>query len=747
MQQSLPTLAVANPRLLGLMRETVLPPLLDAFADVVDGLREPLLEQGGRLGIDLAPLVDGLYAMRQQRDAVLAAYRTQLVRAWQLLESGAPLVSRLSFDGRVTNLDLVEHDELEVQLAIHHLADALTREWQSQLLALSSYLTWVDPGLRMDADSNPFSPAQIAMAVYEGFSAVPLPGPMRVTAVACCERDLIELVGPIYETVYSILTREFGVPEKGAAQTRLGHIPSAEHEATEPEPDWLTRFFGGWEGVEAGGKETGAASAGEPQPESTLPPALHQLLEDSRAAREQVQERDPAARGPRDTLSQRELVSILTLLQIAPEEAIAAMVRPPGALLPRLKKQMFATAALLGVEAKAVKLSAADENIVDLIGMLFQVMFDECDLSPGQREVLGKLIAPMTKVALQDRQLFLQATHPARRLLNVLTEACEGNHGESAEERELLEKVEATVTRLALDFDESQSVFRSLRGDFNGYYAGYRHRADIAEREVAERQRLEEALEKARSWARAALQTRLEARSIPAPVRGLLQARWAAHAAALEAGGKGHAALMQIDGLLQAVESAQKDGPGATWDSVVDWLQPVWLSSGKSRSEVAAARTAMVEALREDARATSAGVAEVLAAPVEEAPGPVAESLPLQAGAIGPLTAQERQEAIDFDNVTADYFSHLPVGTWLDFIDRNNRVQAGKLSWISPISSRLLFVTRSGSRIAVASAQELAIMVKLNRLRLHRADDAFYSAMQGVIDQLQPTAADQHIAA
>jgi hypothetical protein len=108
---------------------------------------------------------------------------------------------------------------------------------------------------------------------------------------------------------------------------------------------------------------------------------------------------------------------------------------------------------------------------------------------------------------------------------------------------------------------------------------------------------------------------------------------------------------------------------------------------------------------------------------------------------IGPLTAEELQEAVDFDNVTAEYFSGLAVGTWLDFIDRDNRAQAGKLSWISPISSRLMFVSRTGVRICVASAEELAIMVKLNRLRLHRDDDAFYSAMQGVIDRLDPVAA------
>ncbi|MEP6907028.1 MAG: DUF1631 family protein [Pseudoxanthomonas sp.] len=741
MEQSPPGSTVANPRLLGLMRETVLPPLLDAFADVVDGLREPLLERGGRQGGDLSPLIEGLYLLRQQRDVVLGAYRIHLVKAWQLLESGAPFSSQLAFDSRTSKVDLVDHDELEVQLAIHHLAGALTREWQAELLALNNYLAWVDPGLRMAADSNPFSPAQIAMAVYEGFNAIALPGPMRISSVVCCEHDLVELVGPIYESVYNVLTQQFGAPDSGSTQGRQAHIPSTENELIEPEPDWLSKFFVEWEGPGRAADPSAAAPANSGRAglqditASTLPQALHQLLEQSRFAREQVQGRNPSQAGPRNTLSQRELISILTLLQIAPDTAIAAMVQAEGPLLPRLKKQMFQTASQLGVEAGAVKLSASDENIVDLIGMLFQVMFDECELSAAQREVMGKLIAPMTKVALQDRQLFLQSTHPARRLLNVLTEACEGNRGESVEERELLEKVEATVGRLTLEFDESQAVFRTLRGDFNAYYAEYKRHAELAEREVAERQRLEDALERARNT----LQSRLDHHtSLPKPVRGILQAGWVAHASVLEAGGRGHTALMQLDGLLQALDTAQS-GSGASsscWEPVADWLQPVWMSMGKLRPEIAEARTSLIETLR--VLASQPAIQSVAQADVEPEPALVDVHA---SHVIGPLSREELQDAVDFDNVTADYFSRLPVGTWLDFIDRDNRVQAGKLSWVSPISSRLLFVSRSGTRIAVASPQELAIMVKLNRLRLHRADDAFYSAMQGVVDRLQPAAA------
>ncbi|PTT65098.1 DUF1631 family protein, partial [Stenotrophomonas sp. HMWF003] len=65
-------------------------------------------------------------------------------------------------------------------------------------------------------------------------------------------------------------------------------------------------------------------------------------------------------------------------------------------------------------------------------------------------------------------------------------------------------------------------------------------------------------------------------------------------------------------------------------------------------------------------------------------------------------------------------------------------------SWVSPISSRLLFVNRRGVRFCVASPEELAVMVRLGRLRAHIDDGAFDSAMQGVIDRLDNKNATVH---
>ena len=67
-------------------------------------------------------------------------------------------------------------------------------------------------------------------------------------------------------------------------------------------------------------------------------------------------------------------------------------------------------------------------------------------------------------------------------------------------------------------------------------------------------------------------------------------------------------------------------------------------------------------------------------------------------------------------------------------------MQAGKLAWVSPISGKRMFVNRRGTRFCVAMPEQLAAMVRLERLRLHRDDDAFYSAMQTAVDSLETTA-------
>ena len=73
------------------------------------------------------------------------------------------------------------------------------------------------------------------------------------------------------------------------------------------------------------------------------------------------------------------------------------------------------------------------------------------------------------QVAMLDRRMFMQRTHPARRLLNSLAEACEGNRGETPQERSLLDKVREVVDRLLAEFNENVAIFDTLEEEFRAF--------------------------------------------------------------------------------------------------------------------------------------------------------------------------------------------------------------------------------------------------------------------------------------
>ena len=436
------------------------------------------------------------------------------------------------------------------------------------------------------------------------------------------------------------------------------------------------------------------------------------------------------------------MLSVLSLLQATPTATLRAAIGDEHeSLSQRLKSEVLSNASQLGVDPASTRLDPKDEDAIDLVGMLFDVLLDERELSGRPRELIGRLLVPFVKVALLDRRMFVQKTHPARRLLNALAEACEGNQGESAAERTLLAKVEEIIERLVAEFNENLAIFMTLEEEFRDFLEQHHRRVEITERRAAEIQRGQERLEQARQRAQSELAGRVEGMQLPQAVSEFLHNAWQHHVtlALLREGDAGEVfveAMALADGLLDEVAEAQRHVTGKPW--LQAW-QPALLKVLASVGVYGDAATAAFGALHDTLQAVAAARPE-LEKPLPELP---VVALPQPAPVENsPVDLAGLDEAAEFDKADVEHIRGLAVGTWLDFIDKDGRVQPGKLSWVSPISSRLLFVNRRGVRFCVASAEELAVMVRMGRLRMHVADEgAFDSAMQGVIERLDTTAA------
>ena len=745
------------PLLLAQARAAVLPPLVETFSVALGRFDDALFDRAERAGHAQMAFLDGMRELRRRREEIVGRFHAHLDKAWQSLEAGNLLSVECALADSAAALSLVSDQELESRLAARNLAGVILRDCKPVLMRLDRRLGWIAGDLVLDNDHNPIGPEHIGAAVHEAFATCDISLEVRLVVIKLCERDLVPGIARLYEALDLRLVQWGVLPEIATAQAPLRKPAQTPADALPPQaaaaemdastPAWAAYFSRRLAGMGGGlaPPMAGQLPLGDGPPgyaagaQGVLLEALHHLLQESRDDRERNNFNARAANNENNrALSQREMLSVLSLLQSAPSANLRAAIGDAGeSLAQRLKSEVLNGATQLGVDPTSTRLAPVDEDAIDLVGMLFDVMLDERDLEGRPRELIGRLVVPFVKVALLDRRMFVQKTHPARRLLNVLAEACEGNSGESAAERTLMAKVEEVVDRLTAEFNENLAIFLTLEEEFRDFLGQHKRRIEIAERRAAEIQRGQERLESARVRMAAELAARLDHRRVPQAIGDFMRQPWAHHVTmtVLREGEEGEGlrdALVLADGVMEELAEAQRQIIGKPW--LQAWrpsLHKVFASVGMN----ADAASAAVDALHDTLQAVAASRPD-LEKSLPELPPVV---LPKAAEeATSPIQLVAGTDTLDFDSSDAEHFRALPIGTWLDFIDKDNKLQAGKLSWVSPISSRLLFVNRRGVRFCVASPEELAVMVRLGRLRTHQEEDAFDSAMQGVIDRLDP---------
>jgi len=366
--------------------------------------------------------------------------------------------------------------------------------------------------------------------------------------------------------------------------------------------------------------------------------------------------------------------------------------------------------------------------------MLFDVLFDERDFEAQSRTLISRLVVPYVKAAVMDRRMFQYKTHPARRLLNSLSEAVEGNKGEGPQERELLHKAEETVDRLVAEFNEDIAIFETLEQELRSFLEQHNRRIELAERRATESQRGQERLEQARALAATELANRIEGKELPLPVADFLSRSWSHH--------------LSMIALREGPDSANWNSALAVADTLVDLLPREGKPTRSANSalqnlrepieSVLASSGITGEAAHETIRGMVASI-EALAVPgAAEKPkvvpaATVAEIRPA-------LAIVSDKEKLDYAEEDVEALRELKIGNWLDLAAEDGKLHPAKLSWVSPISSRLMFVNRRGVRVLVASVEELAAMKKIGRLAVREQDQVFDQAMHRVMGRLQSDA-------
>ncbi|HEV7776118.1 MAG TPA: DUF1631 domain-containing protein [Luteibacter sp.] len=696
---------------------------------------------------------DGMREVRKKRALVERAFLGQVAKDLADFSAGRARGAEAETSGRGilanVELTLVGENELEESLAITSMIGKNESRMARALFAVNQRLSVICGGNRMDDASNPVGPAALANAFRQSMRELGVEVRVKLIIYKLFDRYVLAGIDELYEEINNELAS-------------AGVLPQLRHEIPGRRSEVPASSVATAGGEMEAGDGGGAVQQGDYSPEFMQ--SLHALFN---ARRHGVPAGEPMAMGSHATHavhhhgpapSAAELLGALTLLQsqisIHPATYTSTTQADVSREVAQLKEQLLAQIGQLRGQQSA-HVASVDEDTIDLVGMLFEFILEDRNLPAEMQVMLARLQIPYLKVALLDRRLFAQKTHPARRLLDALADAAKGWSSDADRDHRLHDKIKTIVDRLLHDFDDDIRIFERLSSELQEFLDVSRRRADLAEQRVAESTRGREKLEHARRRAAQEIISRIGEQSLQPLIYGVLTRAWANYLVLIllrqgEQSTEFREALRFVDDFIASARPAHDAGARRELRLTLPGIER---ALRRGLAAVAFQDSDTEQLLAQLHAFYRSQLGEVM--PVNESGTIIASVLPMpeaiQAIAEPEALPQEEDEEEDFlDEDIEERFmiqaTELKVGQWLEFVDADGTSERAKLSWISPISGRYLFVNRRGLKVADHSMPGLAASFANGTARILESTLLFDRAMDAIVERLRQPGAEQPVA-
>jgi hypothetical protein len=463
----------------------------------------------------------------------------------------------------------------------------------------------------------------------------------------------------------------------------------------------------------------------------------------------------------------------LTILQSqnAVAQARADTVADAAQAVQQIKRELLEQVNKLSGGDKDKRVSTADEDTIDLVGMLFEYILQDRNLPTQMQALFGRLQIPYLKVAILDKHLFAQKSHAARRLLDLLAEAGKSWSEESDRDHRVYDRIKACVETVLRDFDDDVGVFERELASFSDFIDQHRKRAELAEQRAADATRGREKLQSARRTAAREILKRIEDRNLPPVVHSVLSRPWANYLVltVLRQGEESdewknalrfadefvwsaqpkttESEITRLRALLPQLEKALRHGLAtvAYHESDIRQLMGELSSFYKrlldgQKIETKTVKEVIAETASSNA-ATAVDGADSAPHGDASASAPAATQSPVEEIVLGSSTIESETEApaeAEEDEFVKTVRA-IKVGTWIEFTDESELCERAKLSWISPISSKYLFVNRRGLKVCDKTVFGLAAELRRGSAVVLEEVPLFDRALDAIVARLRHT--------
>lgn len=651
----------------------------------------------------------------------------------------------------LSNLSLLEPDDLEESLAANTIANAIANTCGEELFGLGKRMGVLlnEPDLK--TEQIPLGPDAIGAALLDALKDQNANVKIKLMLVTRINKHFSAKVRSVYQDVNRHLVEHNVLPTIRVGMTR----PTAPAPAATPMPAGLPTDMG-VPTASAGGQDMFAmlqqlmsfGRASMSSPLLGLPMLPGGMEFDASTGQSVGQTFDPA------------VMQVLTQLQHG---------RLEGLGVGRLNAELIAdghTNVLreLKNSQAAGMMGQMDAMTLDIVVLVFDYILGDNRIPDAMKALIGRLQIPVLKVTMLDKSFFSQKTHPARKLLDLLAEAALGWDPEEGHTSDLYQTIDALVQRILNQFDDRLEVFADALSEFQAYLADEKQASDQLTSRSAQFLRNREQLEIARVAAHDAVMASLLDHPAPAPIRDFLLSHWETWLAKLhvekgEGSSQWQDAVATMDDLLWSLTpKTDKTERSKLIELLPRLLKRLdnsinALGLGKEVRDAffsdlvkchAVAVKAGFRGGQDESEVESTTVSnEIPDLSAQESPvfnRLDFEDIPLLTEALIPDAAllQEiaaaQEMAADVEEITIgdvrggawepqnSHFdtlvAQLKRGVWVEFKQDDGSTLRAKLAWISPLQGTYLFTNRLGQRAVSINAQGLAAKFREERAQI-----------------------------
>lgn len=741
----------ALPRQLEPVRRHAVDQLAADLASMLDNADDKLFDMAdGASDEERDRCFGAMRELRLKRAGLESGFRQELERHFTTLARKGAKDGEVEGDFAsqkidIDNLTLVEDEDVEADVALENMARRCRSTCEEQLRAFNHRVEYIFEG-RVDVDEklSPLDPRQIASAFQTNLQSLDLNAQDRLILMKLFERGVLSEVGALITEANQALIDGGVLPDMKTPPIKRQRQPDRlspdkerqKKEAIQQQEDPAGE--GGGQGGGGGGENRPVfgmlqnllgemrehiGGPGAPLPGGEAPANVAVMHNGVPYVNGVPADADNVMAVPSD-----DLMGMLTRIQnleqnLRREDGSLEEVNVRGELGGLLESEH-------GPE-KVHAFDQADDDVINLVAMLFDFILDDEQLPAEIKALVGRLQIPLLKVAIADKEFFSNDEHPARVLLNLLAQAGSQWSPEQGLEDELYTRIKESVYTILNEFDTDSSLFRDLLEGMQSFLQDQEQRRDRVEERLREQEEGKARAEAAHKAVKAFIEKRMAGRELPEVVVRIIREAWEQ--------------VLYLTWIREGEDSELWKKRTKLLDATVWSVLPH--TDAKSLIKLKSLSPRVLGGLKHGLEAVNHDPVEsrkLLLALREEhrklLQGENIERVEVEADDKSPPL--EESEKLPGDHPSVKRAAELQPGQWLE-IGLGDAARRCKLAANIRGGEKLIFINRRGLKVVEHSAQSLGVALEEGVARLIDEGALFDRALEAVIGDLRKHQSEQ----